>query len=134
MRVIKANSRFNNKFCFNINFEDIIERLSITCSVKKTMTFNSRCVTYIHTYINSNFRVAKHANIFELTQNKNYIENIYIYTLNARKEKYHLQFTILSLSMSGKKNLHEGNILYFSLKVCKKTGTKKVRQCIPLFS
>ena len=28
--------------------------------------------------------------------------------------------------MSGKKNLHEGNILYFSLKVCKKTGTKKV--------
>ena len=32
--------------------------------------------------------------------------------------------------MSGKKNLHEGNILYFSLKVCKKTGTKKVRQLI----
>ena len=28
--------------------------------------------------------------------------------------------------MSGKKNLHEGNILYFSLKVCKKTGTKKM--------
>ena len=27
--------------------------------------------------------------------------------------------------MSGKKNLHEGNILYFTLKVCKKTGTKK---------
>ena len=27
--------------------------------------------------------------------------------------------------MSGKKNLHEGNILYFGLKVCKKTGTKK---------
>ena len=24
-----------------------------------------------------------------------------------------------------KKNLHEGNILYFGLKVCKKTGTKK---------
>ena len=36
--------------------------------------------------------------------------------------------------MSGKKNLHEGNILYFSLKVYKKTGTKKVRQCIPLLS
>ena len=34
--------------------------------------------------------------------------------------------------MSGKKNLHEGNILYFSLKVYKKTGTKKVWQCIPL--
>ena len=33
--MIKANSLFNNKFCFNINFEDIIERLSITCSVKK---------------------------------------------------------------------------------------------------
>ena len=33
--------------------------------------------------------------------------------------------------MSGKKNLHEGNILYFGLKVCKKTGTKKVRQWIP---
>ena len=42
--------------------------------------------------------------------------------------------TILSLSMSGKRNLHEGNILYFSLKVYKKTGTKKVRQCIPLLS
>ena len=27
------------------------------------------------------------------------------------------------------KNLHEGNILYFSLKVCKQTGTKKVRLC-----
>ena len=27
--------------------------------------------------------------------------------------------------MSGKKNLHEGNILYFSLKVCKKTEIKK---------
>ena len=27
--------------------------------------------------------------------------------------------------MSGKKNLHEGNILYFSLKVCKKTGDEK---------
>ena len=36
--MIKANSLFNNKFCFNINFEDIIERLSITCSVKKKMT------------------------------------------------------------------------------------------------
>ena len=36
--------------------------------------------------------------------------------------------------MSGKRNLHEGNILYFSLKVYKKTGTKKVRQCIPLLS
>ena len=81
--------------------------------------------TYIKLYLNSNFRVAKHANIFELTQNKNYIENIYIYTLNARKEKYHLQFTILSLSMSGKKNLHEGNILYFSLKVCKKKLVRK---------
>ena len=39
-----------------------------------------------------------------------------------------MQFTILSLSMSGQTNLHEGNILYFGLKVCKKTGTKKVRQ------
>ena len=29
--------------------------------------------------------------------------------------------------MSGKKNLHEGNILYFSLKVCKKTGTKNAK-------
>ena len=29
--------------------------------------------------------------------------------------------------MSSKKNLHEGNILYFGLKVCKKTGTKKVK-------
>ena len=27
--------------------------------------------------------------------------------------------------MSGKKNLHEGSILYFGLNVCKKTGTKK---------
>ena len=39
--------------------------------------------------------------------------------------------------MSGKKNLHEGNILYFSLKVCKKTGTKKSAKrfgklCVPL--
>ena len=34
--------------------------------------------------------------------------------------------------MSGKKNLHEGNILHFSLKVCKKTCTKEVRQYIPL--
>ena len=41
-------------------------------------------------------------------------------------KKISLQFTILSLSMSGKKNLHEGNILYFSLKVCKKTGTSCV--------
>ena len=48
-----------------------------------------------------------------------------------------ISFTIHNFkfkSMSGKKNLHEGNILYFSLKVCKKTGTKKVRQCIPLLS
>ena len=43
--MIKANSLFNNKFCFNINFEDIIERLSITRSVKKKTTFNSRCVS-----------------------------------------------------------------------------------------
>ena len=28
--------------------------------------------------------------------------------------------------MSGKKNLHEGDILYFSLKVCEKTGTKSM--------
>ena len=27
--------------------------------------------------------------------------------------------------MSGKKNLHEGNILYFSLKVCKKKLVRK---------
>ena len=27
--------------------------------------------------------------------------------------------------MSSKKNLYEGNILYFGLKVSKKTGTKK---------
>ena len=51
-----------------------------------------------------------------------------------KKRKSYLQFTVLSLSMSGKKNLYEGNILYFGLKVCKKTGTKKVRQCIPLLS
>ena len=35
-------------------------------------------------------------------------------------KKISFTITILSLSMSGKKNLHEGNILYFSLKVCKK--------------
>ena len=33
--------------------------------------------------------------------------------------------------MYKQKNLHKGNVLYFSLKVCKKTGSKKVRQCIP---
>ena len=30
--------------------------------------------------------------------------------------------------MSGKKNLHEGKILYFGLEVCKKTGTKRVKK------
>ena len=39
--------------------------------------------------------------------------------IERKEKKYYLQFTILSLSMSGKKNLHEGNILYFGLKVCK---------------
>ena len=33
--------------------------------------------------------------------------------IKCKERKYHLQFTILSLTMSGKKNLHEGNILYF---------------------
>ena len=36
--------------------------------------------------------------------------------------------------MSGKKNLHEGNILYFTLKVCKKTGTKKKKKRLWWFS
>ena len=47
--------------------------------------------TYIKLYLNSNFRVAKHANIFELTQNKNYIENIYIY-IKCKERK--ISFTI----------------------------------------
>ena len=33
------------------------------------------------------------------------------YKKKEKKRKYYLQFTILSLSMSGKKNLHEGSIL-----------------------
>ena len=45
--------------------------------------------------------------------------------IKEKKRKYYLQFTILSLSLSSKKNLHEGNILYLVLKSAKKTGTKK---------
>ena len=52
------------------------------------------------------------------------------------KEKRRKYLTIYNFKCKcvKQKNLHEGNILYFGLKVCKKTGTKKVRQCIPLLS
>ena len=45
--------------------------------------------------------------------------------MKEKKRKYYLQFTILSLSLSSKKNLHEGNILYFGLEVCKKNWYEK---------
>ena len=58
--------------------------------------------------------------------------NMYI---KEKKRKYFLTIYNFKFKYVKKKNLHEGNIQYFGLvKVCKKTGTKKVQQCIPLLS
>ena len=49
--------------------------------------------------------------------------------IKEKKRKYYLTSYNFKFKYVKKKNLHEGNILYFGLKVCKKTGTKKVRFC-----
>ena len=54
--------------------------------------------------------------------------------IKEKKRKYYLTIYNFKFKYVKKKNLYEGNILYFGLKVCKKTSTKKVRQCIPLLS
>ena len=51
--------------------------------------------------------------------------------ITEKKRKYYLTIYNFKFKYVKKKNLHEGDILYFGLKVCKKTSTKKVGQCIP---
>ena len=50
--------------------------------------------------------------------------------IKEKKRKYYLTIYNFKFKYVKKKNLHEGNILYFGLKVCKKTGAKKVIEII----